>query len=654
MAAYLKSNVFSDVYITGNCIIGGTVTSLANPVNSLMTILQDQKASGTNGGGSSVGWQTRTLNTSVLDQIGVNLTTNQFTLPAGTYYVQISTPATQVNNHRCRLYNVTTSSTVLLGTSEIAQNATPGNMTNRSFIDAYFTNASSGTYRVDHYCATAFANNGLGSNASSGDVEIYTTVKIIKINSGAALSQWTTSGTSLIYGSGNVGIGLTNPTSILNVNVTGSTANVYNTTSSAAASTFYVNTADSRRAFVGMDGTGLFALSTGALALGTDNTPIIFAPSYGSGEKMRIATNGYVGIGTTNPGSLLTVSGGVGIGSGYQTTLAPTNGMIVQGGVGIGTTNPGLNALQVTGNVVTQGFTSNATNTVFNFDTVTVPFVNATQVGVGTTAPDNTIDAVGSIVAAPVTFTGASNYGLFFRRGFSTSNFYNCSVMAYDHSGDTNPDGISINGYDGVSICTGSNTRQERVRVLGTNGYVGIGTTNPGYALDVNGSIRTTASLYYSSIRTSRTSLQTATATAFYPLIDISGGAYASKVTIHWNATPSAAAIAFYFIDAGGTNTGVSEYNISYFRAGAYSTGAGNAYLAISNETGTGGVCEFLISKVTGRAHFQTTSTYCWAGVGATRGQGQGYTTGNPNRIVLYSIPANNVDWWAVTENYYT
>jgi hypothetical protein len=51
--------------------------------------------------------------------------------------------------------------------------------------------------------------------------------------------------------------------------------------------------------------------------------------------------------------------------------------------------------------------------------------------------------------------------------------------MAYDHSGDTNPDGISINGFDGVSICTGSNTRQERVRILGTNGYVGIGTTNP-------------------------------------------------------------------------------------------------------------------------------------------------------------------------------
>ena len=59
---------------------------------------------------------------------------------------------------------------------------------------------------------------------------------------------------------------------------------------------------------------------------------------------------GNVGIGTTAPGSLLSVAGGASIGSTYQANVAPANGLIVAGNVGIGTTNPGV-ALEVTGNI---------------------------------------------------------------------------------------------------------------------------------------------------------------------------------------------------------------------------------------------------------------------------------------------------------------
>jgi len=49
---------------------------------------------------------------------------------------------------------------------------------------------------------------------------------------------------------------------------------------------------------------------------------------------------GNVGIGTTTPGSRLSVSGGGVIGSSYAGTAAPSNGLLVQGNVGIGTTTP--------------------------------------------------------------------------------------------------------------------------------------------------------------------------------------------------------------------------------------------------------------------------------------------------------------------------
>lgn len=63
--------------------------------------------------------------------------------------------------------------------------------------------------------------------------------------------------------------------------------------------------------------------------------------------------------------------------------------------------------------------------------------------------------------------------------GTTASDIFNLSICAYDHSGDTNADGLSINASDGISFCTGSNSRQERARI-DSSGYVGINMTPSG------------------------------------------------------------------------------------------------------------------------------------------------------------------------------
>jgi hypothetical protein len=203
--------------------------------------------------------------------------------------------------------------------------------------------------------------------------------------------------------------------------------------------------------------------------------------------------NTRVGIGTTNPGSNFTVSGGGSFGSGYNAFTAPTGGLIVQGNVGIGTTNPGLNALQVTGNVVTSGFTSNATNTVFNFDTMTVPFVNATQVGVGVTIPQSPLHvnaAVGGngLTIGPDTpyVTSGSMFGLAIINSTLTSgqssviqigkSVADTMFISYNYTGASASSYLAFAGY-------GYSTQGSLC--IRNDGKVGIGTSNPNAPLEV-------------------------------------------------------------------------------------------------------------------------------------------------------------------------
>ena len=143
-------------------------------------ILEDQKASGTDGGTFTSGAdRTRTLNTEVRDIHGIcSLAANQFTLPAGTYYVEWTAPACQVGFHQTLLYNATDASEVKRGVPLDTPTGASG--TYFSFGQATVTIAGAKAFEIRHRCQTTRSTNGLGSAASFG-TEIYTVVKISKI-----------------------------------------------------------------------------------------------------------------------------------------------------------------------------------------------------------------------------------------------------------------------------------------------------------------------------------------------------------------------------------------------------------------------------------------------------------------------------------------
>ena len=155
------------------------------------------------------------------------------------------------------------------------------------------------------------------------------------------------------------------------------------------------------------------------------------------------------------------------------------------GNVGIGTTAPG-STLEIKG-AGTTSITS-ALNVTDSAGSSKLYIRNDGNVGIGTASPTSKLYiASGSLMVDAYT---TSNAGIFFRPTYNNSGFYNLSIMPYDHNVDGNKDGLSINGWDGVSVTTGANTRNERMRI-DHNGNVGIGTNAPLTKLDVSGEIRT-------------------------------------------------------------------------------------------------------------------------------------------------------------------
>jgi len=311
-----------------------------------------------------------------------------------------------------------------------------------------------------------------------------------------------------------VGIGTTNPGYPLQVNTAG-------TTSTNIASFFAPSLAGTQSVNL-LVGSAQTVYQCGVLTwlnYGTNSTNVYQLSMYGVGASSLNLTTTGVGIGTTNPTSLLHVYGGniqlgsTGTASVYNSVAGSDFGTLtLQSGYQNASSAPRINIVGYTGAGTVNG------DNIIQFATNGSTRMTVNQsgyVGIGTTSPGWSLDVYNSqnsqtavrvynpnagAAAASGYFIGTDDSTN--RGGLSAFNSTFSSTGQYRASGTY----LYNNGIGGVTISSeaaNSNVYiatvgSERMRITSA-GNVGIGTTNPGPMLDIwatgstfqtNGSLR--------------------------------------------------------------------------------------------------------------------------------------------------------------------
>src|SRR3990167_4355569 len=206
------------------------------------------------------------------------------------------------------------------------------------------------------------------------------------------------------------------------------------------------------------------------------STGLVTLNAVGSGSAFSFSDN--VGIGETAPVSKLSVSGGGTFGASYDTTVAPTNGLLVEGNVGIGTTTP-YSLLSISNSASTAAntplFTIASTTAGTATSTLMTVLANG-NVGIGTAAPMSKLQ-----------LTDTANLYLALN---STANTPEVAISMNTNTDSSNLWWVGINDDSSKNYSVGygmSLTLSGTKLAISTGGNVGIGTTTPAQLLSVQG-----------------------------------------------------------------------------------------------------------------------------------------------------------------------
>jgi hypothetical protein len=385
-----------------------------------------------------------------------------------------------------------------------------------------------------------FENTGSSSGVivtagvDSGDAPL-----LIRKQDGTELFSVRGNGTSWFNG-GNVGIGTTSPSAI------GGHSGIL---------TLYGSNAT---ALVLRD-----VVSEGHLRF--DDSNFKFTNSNGD-VRVQIETDtGNVGIGTTSPGAKLDIGGDVRTSTRYLITTGAANQSMAIGYW------DGVNARVEAGSALPMLITSYQGNIKLGINGGTTMTIQSSNVGIGTTSPSAKLHVYSGLSGATVN-ANADDFIIESNTNAGISILGDGNETQYLMFGDASNSAIGRLTYNHVDDSMGLFTNATEKMRITSAGNVGIGTTNPGYKLDVN---NTSAGNLTTALTLNNGSTTTNTAVALRLQTDPTSTVNSySEIRSTRTNSPAAGGVAMQFLVTNSTTGAASEImRLSYAGLGLGTAG---------------------------------------------------------------------------------